>query len=389
MTAQNSKQDKKTEKQNEQDKQNKQNKQDQFGPIETLINTHTIMKKSLIMLLAATGLCSCAGNGYTVSGTLENPGDSVYLLTADTSREVIAADRAAGDGSFQISGDCEQPAMALLANSEMEPLGLLFLEKGKITVTENDGEIEAAGTPSNDAVRTFQQEIGKVRQEFFTLGDAMTEEMANALQNRADSLIRTAIENNADNLFGAYMLASNYYQMESDQVKTLIDKFSPEMRRTEYVAEVEKVLAAKANTEVGKPYIELRLNDINENPVALSSLIGEGRWVLVDFWATWCGPCKREIPHLIDAYKAYHDKGFEIYGVSLDNDTEAWKNYIAEHSISWVNVLGAGSDAASAETDKYAVQSIPSNFLISPEGTIVATNLRGEDLQTKLSELLD
>ncbi len=111
--------------------------------------------------------------------------------------------------------------------------------------------------------------------------------------------------------------------------------------------------------------------------------------MLIDFWATWCGPCKREIPHLAEAYEEFRDKGFEIYGVSLDSDAEAWKGYVADHGMNWVNVLGTGSDEARAQIDLYAVQSIPSNFLISPDGIIVAKNLRGAAVREKLAEMLE
>ena len=116
------------------------------------------------------------------------------------------------------------------------------------------------------------------------------------------------------------------------------------------------------------------------------SVISEGT-ALVDFWASWCGPCMGEVPYLVEDYAKYHKKGFEIYGVSLDRAREPWLKAIETKGLVWVNVseLKFWDDEAAKQ---YAVRSIPSNFLISSDGTIVARNLRGEELGAKLAELL-
>ena len=133
--------------------------------------------------------------------------------------------------------------------------------------------------------------------------------------------------------------------------------------------------------------MDLTLKDADGETVALSSLAGPGRWVLLDFWATWCTPCMNEVPHLKKAYETFHAKGFEIYGVSLDTDLTRWENTIGEQDMNWINVAqkkGGGFDP----TALYAVSSIPANFLISPEGKIVAKNLRGGELSKKPAEML-
>ena len=124
---------------------------------------------------------------------------------------------------------------------------------------------------------------------------------------------------------------------------------------------------------------------VDGSSVTLGDL--KGKVVLLNFWATWCTPCMNEVPHLKKAYETFHAKGFEIYGVSLDTDLTRWENTIGEEDVNWINVAqkkGGGFDP----TALYAVSSISANFLISPEGKIVAKNLRGEHLEAKLAEVL-
>lgn len=349
------------------------------------------MKKIFFTLLCAAALCSCGSKGYNFTGTLADAGDSVYLLTADRSQEVLSAAAVDEAGNFRFKGACETPAVAVLAAADYRPVTLVFLERGDLKLVQNDeGRYEVAGSPANEALTGFQKQMSALQSEFFALNEtSASPETIEALQNRGDSLTQAALKANLSNIFGAYVLVNSYYDMEGDEVREYIEQLAPEVRRTEIVADLEQTLAAQANVEVGKPYIDLTFNDAAGNPVALSSLVGPGKWVLIDFWATWCGPCKREIPHLSEAYKEFHGKGFEIYGVSLDSDAEAWKSYVADHEMNWVNVLGTENDEARAQIELYAVQSIPSNFLISPEGIIVATNLRGEAVREKLAEVLE
>ena len=119
----------------------------------------------------------------------------------------------------------------------------------------------------------------------------------------------------------------------------------------------------------------------------LSDYVGKGKVVLIDFWASWCGPCRREMPNLVEAYKQYKDKNFEIVGVSLDRDLEAWKKGIADLNITWPQMSDLKYwDCEGAKL--YAVSSIPHTLLVDAEGTIVARGLHGEELQQKIAELL-
>lgn len=121
--------------------------------------------------------------------------------------------------------------------------------------------------------------------------------------------------------------------------------------------------------------------------IKLSEVVEDNKYTLLDFWASWCGPCMGEVPYLTAAYKEYHDKGFEIYGVSYDDDGAAWRNAITTNGLDWVQVSALkGWDCPTQEL--YGVRSIPRNMLIDKRGNIVAENLRGPALERKLAELL-
>lgn len=135
---------------------------------------------------------------------------------------------------------------------------------------------------------------------------------------------------------------------------------------------------------------ELHLLDADRKEHKLSQTLKANKYVLVDFWATWCGPCLQEMPYLKEAYNKYHNKGFEIFGVSYDKELNAWKNYLRKEALPWINTckIEYFSDMNQG-LDAYRIKEIPTNYLFDSKGKLIAKDLRGEELLTKLSELLD
>ena len=309
--------------------------------------------KNLPTAALAALLCSCGGANYTITGRYElPPGDSVYLLASDNT--VLAAGVVNADTTVSLQGTVTTPDLVFLANAKRtNHPAWFFLEPGKIRIEKYDPAFGyvVCGTPLNDRKKAFDEAM-------YAFGDKLRKgspgQSLQAILAEMNALYTQTVDANLDNVFGAWVFNSYEFQNIKDNP--------------------EKVKARLAQFTPGET-------------IALSSLTGPGRWVLLDFWATWCTPCMNEVPHLKKAYETFHAKGFEIYGVSLDTDLTRWENTIGEQDMNWINVAqkkGGGFDP----TALYAVSSIPANFLISPEGKIVAKNLRGEHLEEKLAEVL-
>ena len=338
------------------------------------------MKKILLIAAMAVMLCSCGKkNSYTITGNVTGLEGTVTLMN-DAGDDI--AEAPVTDGQFTLQGTADEPSLALLSNND-QPLAMIFLEPGKITVAgEKNEALKITGTKANDSNTALNDRQYEIMERFYTAG---SEEERQAIADEMKGTIAEAMDANLDNYFGLYLLTSLMNEWNGDAIIAKLDQFSPAVRETKLAGEIREHAEAKKNTDVGSKYVDIILPDAEGNEIALSSVVGEGKYVLLDFWASWCGPCMMELPFLVKSYEMFHDKGFEIYGVSLDSEADAWKEAMADNKMTWINVA-AMNDEEQKATKAYAIQSIPSNFLIGPDGTIVAKNLRGDDVKAKLAE---
>lgn len=337
------------------------------------------MRKLTVMAAAALMLAACGHkDGYRITGNVDGLGDVVFLHDQHGTE---LAQSPVNDGRFIITGKVDEPTPAMLGDGD-ETLAVVFLENGQIRVVgEKEGTIKVTGTTANDRSTEYDNRYGEYVEKFFA--DNASPDLSEFMAG-SDKMRDEAIEANRANIFGLFLLGESLREMDGAQVLERLGGFTPEMQATHYATELREEATKKMMSDVGQSFTDITLNDRDGKPVMLSSLVGDGKYVLLDFWASWCGPCMQEMPHLREAHSKFHNKGFEIYGVSLDRTRERWADAVREQDMKWVNVFH-GPDGV--EAAKYSVVSIPSNFLIGPDGKIVAKNLRGKALVDKLEEI--
>ena len=228
----------------------------------------------------------------------------------------------------------------------------------------------------------------KAIQEDTTLSDKQRQAKMNELEakeEKAMDMIYNTIEQNITNAVGIHLLPSYASAFSEEKQQALVEKVPAEMVN-DNIKRIKDHLDLVAKTAVGQKFADFEMKTPEGNNVKLSDFVSKNKYTLVDFWASWCGPCRQEMPNVVEAYKIYKPKGFEIVGVSLDRDEESWKKGIAELNITWPQMSDVKYwDCEAAKL--YGVNAIPATVLIDQEGTIVERNLRGEALKKRLAEL--
>lgn len=368
-----------------------------------------MMKKIVLLSALALFFIACQNKSeYTISGSLTDntyEGEKVYLEQWTDSIMVTVDSANIVDGTFTLKGETEKAVLRFitLGNMNNKARSMVMVEPGKIDITY-DSLFHISGSAINDKFTVFNlkqkdltTKIRSLSDQYNsamvdgTMSDTLDAELTSAYEqvaNEAQTLSYDFIKDNIDNELGQYLFMTSSGMFDADQQKEILAKTTDEYKAKANIKRIVDRLEASESVAIGKEFVDFTMKNPEGDYVSLSDYVGKDKYVFVDFWASWCGPCRDEMPNVVNAYNKYKNKDFEIVGVSLDQDHDQWVQGIKDLNMPWPQM----SDLKlweSIAVELYAIQSIPHTVLLDKEGKIIAKNLRGEMLDAKLAELLD
>ena len=362
------------------------------------------MKKYLFILLVGAILASCTGNKdqFTIKGKVNGVDTGmIYLQKFDVDQWVKVDSSKLEKGAFSFKGSAALPEMWHIVMDEKQIILPVFVENAGIKVEIYVDSLDKSlitGSPSHDIYQkylTMNESVYKKMDENTMewkkardANDSATMKRTDSISNELDKEMKKQLQDfaraNNKTVVSPYLVIRNSWQFELPDLEELFAAMDTSLNGSQYVLALKKRIEILKRVEIGQMAPDFTLNDTTGAPVALSSL--KGKVLLVDFWASWCSPCRAENPNVVKAYQAYHKKGFDVLGCSFDQNREKWLKAIMNDKLTWTNVSdlkGWGNAAGKL----YGINSIPANVLLDKDQKIIGRNLRGADLMKKLEEI--
>ena len=338
---------------------------------------------------------------YTVNGTSAENGKKIYLIDKLTAKAIDST--VVAGSKFSFTGTADQDAL-MSVKAETKSWEMQFFNDGtSVIINLSDSTLQGSQQNERLAKLNIQMDLPQKRfsdktarmskAEIEAHADELSDEM-NQMLNEMKAIALKAFDEERHSLIpvafaGFYFLENGVEAYDELVQQKAVFAGHPYLKKMRDEVEALTMPADSQKRDfIGQPYTDLEMADPDGKMHKISELVGEGKYVLVDFWASWCGPCRAEMPNVVEAYNQYHDKGFEVIGVSFDQKKEPWVKAIGQLKMPWLQISDLqGWKCAAALA--YKIDSIPDNILIDPQGKIIGRGLRGKSLHRRLKQLLE
>lgn len=363
------------------------------------------MKKYLVFVLGLVIFACSQQSGFKIDVALEGA-EGQLILEEKVAGEWNTLDTAdIVDGVAQLKGEVACPGAYYLSVAGQRAKTLVFVENAKMSIkgkVDSLDFVQVSGSSTHNEFEGVNKEIKKVNAEYMALyhesraakaeGDS---EKAKSLMDKVNVLYESVgkmqedfIVNNPASYVSPYFLSRTQYGKEVEELEALVNKLDPKLNEVQALKDIKNSITKLKTVAVGQIAPDFSQNNADGEPIQFSEIYSKSELTLIDFWASWCGPCRSENPNVVAVFNDYKSQGFNVFGVSLDKDKAAWQKAITDDKLAWGHV----SDLAywqNAAAQLYAINSIPSNLLVDKNGKIIAKNKTEEELRKVVAEYFE